>query len=130
MEAGVPVGGIWVSTRIAWIVVLLLVAPPPGVAAPELRLGDHDFDWTSVEQERARFGWWADVVNDTSRAFDVEVVLELLDDDDKLIQDDSVTVSVAAGSTVRATHEASMPFDRAADVASFRFRLEPSPPDP
>ena len=58
----------------------------------------------------------------------VEVAIDLLDDDDGVLHTDSGTVTVVAGEIVTVDHEGSMPFDGAADVVSFRFRLLPSPP--
>ena len=118
-------------TCLAGVLVLgVLLAPLVGsvLAAQDLRLGEHEFDWSAVEQERAHFRWSAEVINDTTRAFDVEVAIDLLDDDDGVLHTDSGTVTVVAGEIVTVDHEGSMPFDGAADVVSFRFRLLPSPP--
>ncbi len=118
----------------AWSLIgltLALVLSPLGdplQAAAELRLGEHDFDWSTVEQERAHFRWSAEVVNDTTRSFDVEVAIDLLDDYDRVLHTDTGSVTVPTGETMRLEQEGSMPFDRATDVVSFRFRLVPSPP--
>lgn len=111
-------------------VILLSMFASLAVAAPlELRLGRHDFDWSAVEQERAHFRWSAEVINDTDRAFEVDVSIDLLDDDDRVVETDSTSVIVEPGETGRAQHEGSLPLDRAADVVSFRFRLAPRSPD-
>ncbi len=118
------------STPVAVLGLALLLLPLAGSlpAALELSLGKHEFDWSTIEQERAHFRWSAEVVNDTTRSFEVEVTIDLLDDDDGVLHSDSGSVMVAAGETMRLEQAASMPFDRAADVVSFRFRLLPSLP--
>ena len=107
---------------------LLMALVGWGGASKELRLGKHDFDWSTVDQERAHFRWSAEVINDTTRAFDVVVAIDLLNDDDVVVYTDRGSVSVVAGQVVTVEHEGSMPFDGAAAVVSFRFRLVPSPP--
>lgn len=102
----------------------LAAAPLPSV---EVRLGEHAFDWTTVEDDRARFSWSAEVVNDTRERVVVKVSVDLLDDDDAVVHTDSTEVTVAAGATTAARHEGSLSFDAAAGVVSFRFRLQPRP---
>ncbi|HJO02871.1 MAG TPA: hypothetical protein QGG47_02730 [Acidobacteriota bacterium] len=113
---------------VAGCAALLLALAGAVGAEQELRLGEHEFDWSTVEQERAHFRWSAEVINDTTRPFDVEVAIDLLDDDDGVLHTDSGSVTVVAGEVATFRHEGSMPFDGAADVVSFRFRLLPSPP--
>lgn len=117
-------------------ILLIAGAVSLAAAAPQLRLGEHAFDWTTVEQERAHFAWSAEVVNDSNAAFEVTVAVDLLDDDDSSVasrSDCAVTgtsaeVSVPAGQSRTVRNEGSLPFDCAADVVSFRFRLDPTPP--
>lgn len=106
---------------------LLLTHAPGATAAFQLRLGEHSFDWTTVEQERAHFRWNAEVTNATGRNVRVTVTVDLLDDDDSVVHSDSTTVEMARDATQRVRHEGSLPFDRAADVVTFRFRLAPEP---
>lgn len=96
--------------------------------ATQLRIGESDFDWTTVEQDRAHFAWSAEVINEAGRDVDVKVTVDLLDDDEGIVYSDSVTTRVANAQTRTVRHEGSLPFDRAADVVRFRFRLEPTPP--
>jgi len=122
--------------RSSLLLLAVLGAASAAVAGVQIRLGEHAFDWTTVEQERAHYSWSAEVVNSSTDAFDVVVSIDLLDDDDAVVRcdrepqcgTDSVRISVPAGQTRTARHENSLPFDRAADVVSFRFRLDPQPP--
>ena len=97
-------------------------------AAVEVRLGEHGFDWTTVEEDRAHFRWSAEVINETSQALEMTVTVDLLDDDDAVVHSDSVSTSVQPQSTQQVEHDGSLLFDRAADVVSFRFRLDPVTP--
>ncbi len=91
-------------------------------------LGASSFDWTDVDdQDRAHFRWTAEVLNDGARAFRVRVTVELLDADDGVVTSDSATASVEAGGQVAVEHTGVLAYDRAADVVSFRFRVEPLP---
>jgi hypothetical protein len=118
------------ARRAAVLVLAALVLSLAGavLATQELHLGEHDFDWSAVEQERARFRWSVEVINDTNRPFDVEVSIDLLDDDDSVLHTDTGSVTVVAGGLDTFQHEGSMPFDDAAKVTSFRFQLKPSVP--
>lgn len=107
--------------------VLCLTYAPGLLASLQLRLGEHSFDWTTVEQERAHFRWSAEVTNGTGRNVRVTVTVDLLDDDDAVVHSDSTSVEMAREATQRIRHEGSLPFDRAADVVTFRFRLMPEP---
>ncbi len=114
---------------IAQVVAFALALAGTAFAVADLRLGEHGFDWTTVEQDRAHFRWTAEVINDTTQDVEVEVTVDLLDDDDAVIASDSTSATLAAGQRARVEHDGSLPFDRAADVVSFRFRLDPGPPD-
>jgi len=119
------------AARLAAVLVLAALVPSLAgavLATQEIRLGEHDFDWSAVEQERARFRWSVEVINDTNRPFDVSAAIDLLDDDDSVLHTDTGSVTVVAGALVTFQHEGSMPFDGAAKVMSFRFRLTPSVP--
>lgn len=98
-------------------------------ATDQLELGAHSFDWTTVEEERAHFRWSAEVINGTGRSVEVVVTVDLLDDDDSIVDSDSTTVTLEAGQRRTVRDDGSLPFDRAADVVSFRFRLTPKPPE-
>jgi len=111
--------------------VLILVAfvcaalPLAVIAAQHLKLGKSDFDWKDAEQEVAHFGWVAEVINESSQDVEVEVSLDLLDDDDRIVHTDSTRQVAVAGATTRVEHEGSLPFDEAIDVVSSRFRIDP-----
>lgn len=114
------------------ILMMILLAVPVRAtlaAAAQLTLGEHSFDWTTVEEERAHFRWSADVVNETARGVEVEVTVDLLDDNDAVVHSDSTTSTLDAGQRRTVRSEGSLPFDRAADVVTFRFRIAPRPPD-
>lgn len=104
---------------------LALVLPAAAWGSAQLRLGEHSFDWSTVEQERAHFNWSAEVTSETDQAVRVTVTVDLLDDDDSVVHSDSTTIDLAPGATERVRAEGSLPFDRAADVVTFRFRLTP-----
>ncbi len=100
------------------------------LAEQQVRLAEHGFDWTTVdEQDRAHFHWRADVVNESGRDLDVDVTVDLLDDDDAVLYSDATTARIGASATTMVEHEGSLPYDRAADVVSFRFRVDPRPPE-
>lgn len=112
--------------RILIVIGLVCAALPVAVlAAQQLKLGKSDFDWKDAEQEVAHFAWAAEVINESSEDVEVEVSLDLLDDDDRVVHTDSTREIASAGATTRVQHEGSLPFDRAVDVVSSRFRIEP-----
>lgn len=107
------------------LLVLIVAVPAIALAGLQLSIGEHGFDWTTVEDDRAHFRWTADVTNDGGGAVEADVTVELLDDDDGVIHRDSTTATLQAGETRTVTHEGDLAFDQAADVVSFRFRIEP-----
>jgi len=93
--------------------------------------GTFAFDWLDAGPDTATFAWSVELANDTDRAYEVRVILELLDDDDQVVnRDDSgapvdiVTITIDAHSrqAVQATGE--LPYDVAAGVVSMRHRRE------
>lgn len=94
-------------------------------ASAELRLGEHDFEWTDSDQERARFVWSAVVINDTDSDVAVDVSVDLLDDDDRIVHTETIRHQAVAGSQERVEDAGSLPFDKAVDVVSYRFRVDP-----
>ena len=100
---------------------------------PDVRL-DQDskrFDWVDAGPEVATYEWSADVVNETGRAYQVRVILELLDDDDQVINRDEngapmdmVTVTVEANTTQSIRASGELPYNVAAEVVSLRHRRE------
>jgi len=109
------------------IVVALVCAalPVAVIASQQLKLGKSNFDWNDAEQEVAHFAWAAEVINESAEDVEVEVSLDLLDDDDRVIHTDSARTTASAGATTRVEHEGSLPFDKAVDVVSSRFRIDP-----
>ena len=101
--------------------------------APDVRLDPETkwFDWVGADPETAKFEWSADVINETNRAYQVRVILELLDDDDQVVNRDEsgapadmVTVTVEAHSTQSIRASGELPYDVAAGVVSMRHRRE------
>ncbi len=109
------------------IVVAFICAslPVAVIAAQQLKLGKSDFDWKDAEQELAHFAWAAEVINESEQDVEVEVSLDLLDDDDRVVHTDSTRKVALAGATTRVEHDGSLPFDKAVDVVSSRFRIDP-----
>jgi hypothetical protein len=112
------------------VVVALVCAALPlaAFAAQQLKLGKSDFDWRDSEQEVAEFAWAAEVINEASTDVEVEVSLDLLDDDDRVIHTNSTRATAMAGATTPVEGGGSMPFDKAVDVVSSRFRIDPLDP--
>jgi hypothetical protein len=112
------------------VVVALVCAALPfaALAAQQLKLGKSDFDWKDSETEVAEFSWAAEVINESSTDVEVEVSLDLLDDDDRVIHTDSTRTTAVAGATTQVERDSSMPFDKAVDVVSSRFRIDPLDP--
>ena len=112
--------------RVLIVVALVCAALPMAViAAQQLKLGKSDFDWADAEQEVAHFVWVAEVINESAQDVEVEVSLDLLDDDDRVVHTDSTRQTALAGATTRVAHAGSLAFDKAVDVVSSRFRIDP-----
>ncbi len=112
--------------RVLIVVALACAALPVAVlATQQLKLGKSDFNWNDAEQEVAHFAWFAEVVNESGQDVEVEVSLDLLDDDDRVIHTDSTRKMAPAGATTRVENEGSLPFDEAVGVVSSRFRIDP-----
>ncbi|MFW6198743.1 MAG: hypothetical protein ACOC5E_02860 [Acidobacteriota bacterium] len=121
------------------LALLPLLIALPTAAAQTVRVADSTFDWTDIEQERALFEWSADVVNEQPREVEVRVTLLLLDGDDEVVcwgqgaeercARDSVDITLEASGERTVRDEGSIPYDRAAEVVSFRFRVDPLRPE-
>lgn len=117
---------------------LLILVAAPASGAQSVRVADNTFDWTDIEEDRALFEWSAEVVNERSREAEVRVMLVLLDADDEVVcwsrggqercARDSVDVTLEASGTRTVRSQGSIPYDRAAEVVSFRFRVDPLRP--
>lgn len=98
---------------------------------PDVRLANQMFDWLDAREDAATFEWSVDVVNETDRAYRVRVILELLDDDDRVVNRDergvaadTVTITVEANSQESVQASGQLPYDLAAEVVSLRHRRE------
>lgn len=111
----------------------------PAAASQAVRVADSSFDWTDIEQERALFEWSADVVNERPAEVQARVSLLLLDGDDETVcwdQDgqrrcarDSVEITLQPSQTRTVQHQGSMPYEHAAEVVSWRVRVDPVRPE-
>ncbi|MFQ5743786.1 MAG: hypothetical protein ACE5HV_09390 [Acidobacteriota bacterium] len=123
-----PRGGILVF----WL--CLLALPASASAAqnqPGVRLVNAAFDWLDASEDTATFEWSVDVVNETREPHRVRVILELLDDDDQVVNrdeqgtnSDMVTIKLGPGERQTIEQRGELPYDRAAEVVSFRHRRE------
>ena len=127
-------GGRWRRAFVTALVALAIggatavpATPLPAHVAVQVTVDESHFDWTNLEGDRALFEWSARVVNAGTRAFRVQVALELLDDDDQVILVDEVTIEVAAGQSRTVRNDGSMPYDSAANVVQSRWRVDPEP---
>jgi hypothetical protein len=128
-------GRIDTNPVIRTLVLVALLSTVAGLSTaqdtPDVRLMDQKFDWTDAREDTAHFEWSVNVVNETNRAYQVRVILELLDDDDRVInRDDSgapsdmVTITVEANSRQSVQASGRIPYDMAAEVVSLRHRRE------
>ena len=97
----------------------------------DVRVRDRGFDWIDADGDIATFSWQVEVINETDRAYRVQVILELLDDDDRVINRDEqginrdfVTVTLEPGERQTVGNQGQLPYDRAAELVSYRHRRE------
>ncbi len=107
---------------------LCVLLPVAASGANQLKLGRNNFDWRDAEQELVQFAWAAEVVNEAAADVDVEVAIDLLSDDDQVIHTDTTRATATGGETTRVSREGSLSLDKATDVVSYRFRIEPVDP--
>jgi len=124
------------STRvIRTLALVVLLSITAGLSAaqdtPDVRLANQKFDWLDAREDSATFEWSVDVINETNRAYQVRVILELLDDDDRVVNRDErgvstdmVTITVEANSRRTVQASGQLPYDLAAEVVSLRHRRE------
>ena len=93
-----------------------------------VRVHEQHFDWTTADQDQAHFEWSAAVINETTKPYEVQIVLELLDDDDNVIHRDDMTITLQPAQQRNVQHEGALDFDAAVAVVSYRFRREVEPP--
>lgn len=120
-------------TRTLVMVALLSTIAGLSIAqdTPDVRLTEQTFDWLDAREDSATFEWSVNVINDTSRAYQVRVILELLDDDDRVINRDErgvstdmVTITIEANSQQSVQARGELAYDLAAEVVSLRHRRE------
>lgn len=97
-------------------------------AVQSVRLENQQFDWGEASQDQVTYRWSAEAVNDSDGSQRVEVVFQMLDDDDQIVHRDSVTVTLQARQRRTVRQQGSLAYDRAADVVSYRFRVNPLGP--
>jgi len=131
------VGRIDLTHVIRTLALVALLSTAAGLSAaqdtPDVRLDTETlwFDWLDAGPDTATFGWSADVINETNRAYQVRVILELLDDDGQVVNRDEnggpadmVTIRVEANSRQSVEARGELPYDVAAGVVSMRHRRE------
>lgn len=101
-------------------------------AAPQndpIELRNPYFDWVDVKEDGALFEWSVDVTNNTAEPVQLQVILDLLDDDDRPINRDeqnnplnAVIVTVQPGTTMPVEQQGIIDYDRAAQVVTYRHR--------
>jgi len=87
------------------------------------------FDWVDVIEDGATYEWSVDVTNNTSSAVRLQIILDLLDDDDRPINRDeqnnpydAVIITVEPGQTVAVEQQGVIAYDKAAQVVTYRHR--------
>lgn len=117
--------------RLGSLILGLLVAVP-ATAAQEVVLENEDFQFVDADETTAFFRWSVDVVDGGGDGVRVRVILELLDEDDRVVNRDdrgrsadSATVTLEAGEGRRTLNQqGSIRYDVAADVTTWRIRWE------
>ena len=97
-------------------------------AQGSLELADEEFDWDDIVQDQATFRWSAKVANKASRSFEVQVILDLLDENDQVIHSDRVSIMLQGEQERNVQRTGSISYEVALEVVSYRFRLQPDPP--
>lgn len=128
-------GTLWLTLLVVLSSVLLMSAGAPAVAQNEpIELRNPYFEWTDVREEGAMFEWSVDVVNNTDAAVRLQIILDLLDDDDRPVNRDEqnnpidqVTITVEPGARVAVERTGSISYDRAAEVVTYTHRYRASP---
>jgi hypothetical protein len=110
---------------------VLLTSSDAGAAAQNdpIELRNPYFDWVDVIEEGATYEWSIDVTNNTANTVRLQVILDLLDDDDRAINRDeqnnpfdAVIITVEPGQTVPVEQQGIIDYDRAAEVVTYRHR--------
>ena len=98
----------------------------PGHSEPQFIDDDQGFDIPVPAPPDTSVAPWSPTTVEHHRA--VERLAAALDDDDAVVHSDSTTTTLRAAQTRTVRHDGSLPFARAADVVSLRFRIDPNPP--
>ena len=114
------------------ILSLVFLAPRSAASAAQnspIELRDPYMDWVDVVEEGATYEWSVDVTNNTANAVRLQIILDLLDDDDRAINRDeqgnpfdAVIITVEPGQTVPVEQQGIIDYDRAAEVVTYRHR--------
>lgn len=121
------------GTHVTLVVALLVssLAAAPAPQSDAVRLDNTFFDWVDVLDELATFEWSADVVNNSQEPLRLRIILEVLDDDDRVVNrdeqgnpTDAVIITVDPGQIVPVKQEGALSYDRAAEVVTYRHRWE------
>lgn len=123
-------GTLWLTLLVALSSVLLMPPGAPAVAQNEpIELRNPYFDWTDVSEEGAMFEWSVDVVNNTDAPVRLQIILDLLDDDDRPVNRDEqnnpidqVTITVEPSARRAVERSGSISYDRAAEVVTYTHR--------
>ena len=126
------------SVAVAAAMSIGLFGAPDGAASQQssdVRVRDRGFEWIDADGDIATFTWQVEVINDTDQEYRVQVILELLDDDDRVINRDEqginrdfVTVTLKPRTRQTVGEQGQLPYDRAAELVSYRHRRELSAP--
>lgn len=111
---------------------LVFLASTSAGSAPQndpIELRNPYMDWVDVVEEGATYEWSVDVTNNTANAVRLQIILDLLDDDDRAINRDeqgnpfdAVIITVEPGQTVPVEQQGIIDYDRAAEVVTYRHR--------
>lgn len=114
------------------IVALAVASPSRAVPAPQkdpIELRNPYFDWVDVIEDGATYEWSVDVTNNTSSPVRLQIILDLLDDDDRPVNRDeqnnpydAVIITVEPGQTVAVEQQGVIAYDKAAEVMTYRHR--------
>lgn len=118
--------------RLCLLALGLLVALPATAGAQRVELEDHEFAYVDADETTAFFRWSVDVVDQGGDGLRVRVILELLDEDDRVVNRDAqgrnsdvVTVTLEPGEGRKSVRQQGrIAYDRAANVVTSRVRWE------
>jgi hypothetical protein len=124
------------TLKIACLVVAVFAAASMGSSASgtafqndPIELRNPYFDWVGVVEQGATYEWSVDVTNNTAAPVRLQVILDLLDDDDRPVNRDDqntpfdvVIITVEPGQSMPVEQQGTISYDRAAEVVTYRHR--------